>query len=132
MSEISTHDRFLHGEPVNPELEAMRNGREADQTDAKPANVGTTTRDTERPLTRPERLELKELIEMPGWGIYQRLLEKTTLVHQKYAIAKSQDDPLENREEIATAWAYLKMFRRAHHEMVEVANAEVKQLENEQ
>jgi hypothetical protein len=66
---------------------------------------------------------------MPGWEVFQRLTEKATAMHQRRAIASSQDDPLSNRDQIATAWAYFQLYRRAIEELAAMVNVEVAGLE---
>jgi hypothetical protein len=131
-SNLSTHEKFLRGEPLTPELAAVREGRDPE---AKPRPAPAERRahdDPERELTRVERLDLKEFWEMPGQKLYLRIAEKAIHFHQKRAISLSQDDPLANRDEVASAWAYVKMFRQVVAQLEVVVNAELAELENEQ
>jgi hypothetical protein len=132
MAELTAHEKFLRGEPLTPELEAFRDGREpAPAADAAPRPRHAFD-DPDRPLTRSERLDLKEWREMPGWELFRRLIERATSVHQKRAIAYSQDNPLTKRDEIAAEWAYLNLFRRAANELETLVDGEVAELEKTQ
>ena len=71
------------------------------------------------------------MAEMPGWELFLLLGQKAVRLHQNYAISKSQDDPLANRDEIAAAWAYLKLFQRAVLELGTIVNAEIAELEKQ-
>jgi hypothetical protein len=131
-SNVTAHERFLRGEPLTPALAAVREGRDPEtMRPPKPAPERRAFDDPERELTRPERLDLKEFWEMPGQKLYQRIAEKAILSHQKRAISLSQDDPLAKRDEVANAWAYVKMFRRVIAELEVMVNTELAELENE-
>lgn len=128
----TAHEKFLRGEPLTPELAAIREGRDT-ETKPRPAPVERRTYDDlERELTRPERLDLKEFWEMPGQKLYLRIAEKAIRLHQKRAISLSEDDPLTNRDAMANAWAYVKIFRRVVAELETIVNGELGELENEQ
>jgi len=128
----TAHEKFLRGEPLTPELAAVRDGRDA-ETKPRPAPAERRAYDDpERELTRPERLDLKEFWEMPGQKLYLRIAQKAIHFHQKRAITLSEDDPLTNRDEVANAWAYVKILRRAVAELEVVVKAELAELENEQ
>jgi hypothetical protein len=129
MSELTAHEKFLMGIPLTDELAAVRDGREeqpkAATSPRRPQN------DLDRELTRAQRLELKEMVEMPGWELFLQLAEKATRAHQKYAIAKSQDDPLANKDQIAAEWAYVKLFQRAVLELGLIVTTEIAELEKQ-
>lgn len=128
----TAHEKFLRGEPLTPELAAIREGRDP-ETKPRPAPAERRSfDDPERELTRPERLDLKEFWEMPGQKLYLRLTEKAINFHQKRAISLSQDDPFTNRDEVINAWAYVKIFRRVVAELEVVVKTELAELENEQ
>jgi hypothetical protein len=132
MPDLTAHEKFLRGEPLTPELAALREGRDP-ETRPRPAPAERRAYDDpERELTRPERLDLKEFWEMPGQKLYLRIAEKAIHFHQKRAISLSQDDPLTNRDAVANAWAYVKVLRRAVAELEVIVNTELAELENEQ
>jgi len=131
MADLSAHEKFLRGEPLTPELKALRDGRDAPSFALPSAPERKAFDNPTREFTRAERLDLKEFKEMPGWQLYLRIVERTMLFHQKRAISLSQDDPLTNRDQIANAWAYCSMARRVAAELEAVVNAEVGLLENE-
>lgn len=131
MSELTAHEKYLQGIPLTDELAAVREGR-----DERPKPSATAPRraygDPDRDLTRAERLDLKEMAEMPGWQLFMQLAEKAARLHQKHAISKSQDDPLDNKDEIAAAWAYVNLFKRAVLELGTIVSAEIAELEKQQ
>lgn len=131
-SDLTAHEKFLRGVPLTPELAALREGRDAETAIPRPAPVERRAfDDPERELSRPERLDLKEFWDMPGQKLYLRLAEKAIHFHQKRAITLSQDDPLANRDDVANAWAYVKIFRRVVAELEVIVNTELAELENE-
>lgn len=133
MSDLTAHEKFLRGEPLTEELAAVRDGRDSETPKPRPAPAeGRAYGDPERELSRPERLDLKEFWEMPGRKLYLRIAEKAIHFHQKRAISLSQDEPLAKRDEVAIAWAYVKMFRRVVAELDTIVKAELDGLENEQ
>ena len=133
MDQLTAHEKFLLGKPLTPELAALREGRDPVETKSRPAPVERRAYDDlERELSRPERLDLKEFWEMPGQKLYLRMAEKAIHLHQKRAISLSQDDPLTNRDEVANAWAYVKIYRRLVAELEAIVNTELAELENEQ
>ena len=130
MPELTAHEKFLQGIPLTDELAALRDGRD-EQPKPSPAAQKKAHGDLDRELTRAQRLDLKEMAEMPGWELFLLLGQKAVRLHQNYAISKSQDDPLANRDEIAAAWAYLKLFQRAVLELGTIVNAEIAELEKQ-
>lgn len=131
MADLTKHEKFLRGEPLSADLAALRDGLDT----APPPRAAPPARkaydDPNRPLTRAERLDLKEWFELPGWQLYLRLTERTSLFYQKRAISLSQTDPLNNRDTIAHAWAYSNMARGLAAELEAMVVAEVGALENE-
>ena len=130
--QLTAHEKYMRGDPLTPELEAYRDGREPKAEEPVAPAARHAFDDPDRPLTRGERLDLKEWREMPGWELFQRLIERATLMHQKRAIAYSQDNPLTNRDEIAAQWAYLNLFRRATAELQAMIDKELIELEDAQ
>jgi hypothetical protein len=129
---MTPHEKFMAGVPLTDELAAVRDGRDQPEPKPRPAPVERRAYDDpERELSRPERLDLKEFWEMPGQKLYSRIAEKAIHLHQNRAINLSQEDPLKNRDQIANAWAYVKMFRRAIAEMELIVSGELAELENE-
>jgi hypothetical protein len=133
MPDLTAHEKFLRGEPLTPELAALRDGRDPETTRPRPAPAERRAHDDpERDLSRAERLDLKEFWEMPGQKLYLFFAEKAIHFHQKRAITLSQEDPLTKRDEVAVAWAYVKIFRRVVAELEVAVNMELAELENEQ
>jgi hypothetical protein len=128
-------EKYIAGQPINEELKALREGRLPEISPflvtgipeaAQPAPGGD-----KRPLSRSERIALKELRDGPSWPVIQFLLKKATLLHVDSATLLSQDDPLGKNEEIAQLWAYVKMFKRAHSEFNLLVEAEISELDAE-
>ena len=133
MAEMTPHEKYMAGEPLNDELAALRDGREKGfyEQPAIPQNLRVITGgDVGRDLTKAERMALRDTRNGPGWPVLVRLLEKTSHIQEKSAIASSQTDPLGNKEAIANNWAYKAMFDRAQIELQMLVEAEVKQLED--
>ena len=128
----SAHEKYLRGEPLTPELAALREGRDPESTTPRAPAERRAYDDPQRELNRPERLDLKEFWEMPGQKLYQRISQKAVYFHEKRAIALSLDDPLSNRDQVANAWAYVNMFRRVVAELEVIVNTELAELEKEQ
>lgn len=130
MSELSSHEKYLQGIPLNSDLQKLSEGRDPQPTPAsKPQKRSTETID--RPLNRRERLDLKEWKEMPGYEVFLRLAENTVRMHESHAISMSQNDPLANRDSIANAWAYVKVLRQAVSSLELVVENAVAELEKE-
>ena len=127
--EMTVHEKFMRGEPLTEDLAAIREGRDPQPATRSAAPERKAWDDPARELSRAERVDLKEWKEMPGWELFLRIAEKSVQAHQKRAISLSQDDPLNNRDAIAEAWAYVKIFRRAVVELENVVTAEVAELE---
>lgn len=132
MADLSAHEKFLRGEPLSPELKALREGRDAPSFAPPKAPERRAYDDPGREFSRPERLDLKEWREMPGYELFLRLMERTLLSYQKRAISISQDDPLFHRDEIANAWSYCTVARKLAAELEATVNVEVEKLEQEQ
>ncbi len=133
--EMTNYEKYLAGIPLNEELETLREKLEGVVSVETPEPfslpVSESFHDIERPLTRAERLDLKEMRASAGWGILERLLEKTFQIHKKSAICISQHDPLHSAKEISEAWAYVMLFQRATREMDMIVSAEITQLDAE-
>jgi hypothetical protein len=136
MNELSAHEKFLRGIPLNPELEALREGRQQELPGAVQDGLAGLQRapfeELERALTTQERLHLKEIRQEQGWPVLQRLLERACKIHVERAILLSEADPLANGNAIGQAWAYVEMFKRAMAEMNLLVEAELRELELEQ
>jgi hypothetical protein len=132
MPDLSAHEKFMLGEPLNEDLKAIRTGTEVKPASKPQPAERRSIDELDRELTRVERLDLKEFWEMPGQKLYLRIAEKSINFHQKRAISLSCDDPLNRRDEIANAWAYVKVLRRVVVELQATVMLELAELENEQ
>jgi hypothetical protein len=131
MPEPTAHERFLTGQPLNDDLMEILSGREPKAATRAATVERRSIDDFDRELTRVERLDLKEFWEMPGQKLYLRIAEKSINFHQKRAISLSCDDPLNRRDEVANAWAYVKVLRRVVAELQTVVMMELGELESE-
>ena len=128
MADLTAHEKFLRGEPISPELRALRDGGSAPSLVDPAPSERKAFDDPTRKLSRSERLDLKEMQEMPGWKLFLRIAERTIFFHEKQAISVSRNNPLRNKEEVSEMWAYHSMLRRAISELESVVNAEVDEL----
>jgi hypothetical protein len=117
----SNHEKYLAGVPLNPELEALKEGR-APEFGMGLASViaqepAARITDAERPLTAEERAALRELRQGVGWPVLQKLLERATLSHVRAATSLSEDDPLAKKDEIAQAWLMVKVWKQLRIQM---------------
>lgn len=126
--------KYLAGEPLNEELAKLKAGEqtEAEEGAGQQLAARAPLEDADRHLTTAERLDLKEIRALPGWGVLWRILERSCRIHDKSATMQAQNDPLKNADAIARAFALAQMYRRAKSEILATVDAEVKELENEQ
>jgi hypothetical protein len=124
--ERSSLERYMAGEPLTPELAALRDGQQVQLSGDGVRPAAPVVENADRELTRAERAHLRELRLAPGWPVLQRLEEKIFQMHQKGAITTSQSDPLRNGESISQEWAYVTMIRRAFGELELLMQAEIK------
>lgn len=122
-------EAYLQGTPLNEELRELRDG-------VRKPEVSEEVRrrffgNPENPITRGERVALKELMATDGYPVLARLAEKIALRNESSAISSSKVDPLQNGESIARAWAYTVMTRRALTAFFSEIEAEVKELDKE-
>jgi hypothetical protein len=84
-------------------------------------------------ITDGDRRDLQEMIELPGWKVFQRIQQKALAEHRADAISRSeQNDPLTRAEVIATRWAYAGIYKAVHAEMNYRVNLELKTLREKQ
>ena len=131
-SELTPLEKYLAGVPLNPELAALKDGRTEEPGAAQETLRRAPVEEPDRELTTAERMDLREMRILPGWPILARLLEKTCRIHEKAAIILAQGDPLKDRDAIAEAFGYAKMYRRAKGELELMVDAELAELELEQ
>jgi hypothetical protein len=103
---------FHAGIPLNEELRRLRAGVLDEPPDAAPETPGPwAPEDVERPLTESERIDLKRLLQEPGWRVLARLRKKALRLMEQAAIVSSQNDPLRNAEKIAVGWANFAVYK---------------------
>lgn len=131
---LGRYQSYLSGEPLNDELAAIRQGKVVLMENRDPVAHPQTgaIEDAERPLSRAERLELKEMRLSDGWPVLMRLLQKRFQTLRKAAINMSQNDPLGNAGEIGKSWAYVTLYQRAKIDMETLLDEELKALMEEE
>ena len=128
-------EKFLNREPLNDELAAIREGKiSLVETPVEPVaapRVGVIE-EPNRELTRPERLELRELRQSEGWPLLMRLLLKRFLALEKAAITVSKSNPLANAEGIAQKWHYVGVYKQVASDMELLLEEELAKLKEEE
>jgi hypothetical protein len=131
----SNLEKYLKGEPINEELAALKEGRLPETEPFRlPGHdqVGNQSTGAQNaPISRADRVNLKEMLMHPGWPVLHRLLEKATLRQQESATLLSQNNPLANAQPIAEAWAYVAIYKRAHEDLDLLVEMEIKALDEE-
>ncbi len=119
---------YLAGRPINEELAALREGRILEAEQPK-----VTTEEPPAPgrITRRDRLDLKELVALPGYRVLHRLIENATLEAQKRANVIAEDDPIGKAAELAQVFAYVKMRRLVLSHLIAEVKEELAKLEEE-
>jgi len=130
---LTNYEKYLAGEPLTEELAELRRGD--DQAHRKSltgileafaprAQAGGE----DRPLSRDERLALKEAQQAGGVTTIIRLLHMSLRAKIEAARIDSEIDPLARSAEIGRSWAYVAIYRRICLEiegMITVAIAEL-------
>jgi len=117
---LDDFNKFLRGEPLTPELEALAKGDEPQAT-TQPGDA--------RPLDNDDREHLKRLRLEPGWPVVLRLWNRDIQQAEHQAKGISLDDPLGNSKQLADAWAYVAMLHRSLNRLVALIESEVQQIE---
>jgi hypothetical protein len=128
---ISNLEKYLAGLPLNDELAALRDGRGADAEPVIPPWLPGMApgRDEDRDLNRDERETLREAKIAGVFTVVGKLQRKALKIHTQSATIESEIDPLRFPQDVASQWAYVKMFRRAIAEMGMLVEAEIGKLE---
>ena len=114
MSALTNHEKYLAGEPLTEELEALKRGETPAEAVMQPEGLtgqGSAV-DIARAISREDRIALREMRQGAGWPVLQRILQKIVYSEEQMTITISQEDPLGNKEEIANHWAYVALFKR--------------------
>jgi hypothetical protein len=132
----TAHEKYLAGEPLTPELAAIREGRDEptvlDKLMERVTGAGEGDQGIrERPLTRSDRAELRDLRNSAGWAIFLMLQKRAAKLHQKTAISQSEGGEL-RPDAMAEEWAHVRIFKRACQEMTALVEAEILELEAEE
>lgn len=136
MAEKSNLEKYLAGEPLTPELAAIRDGKDEptvwDQLIEKVSRAAETDQATrDRPLTRADRAELRDLRNSPGWAIFLMLQKRAMRTHQRTASEQSESGEL-RPDAMAEEWAHVRIFKRACQEMSLLVEAEIAELSREE
>ena len=126
---LESLQKYLAGEPLNPELQALRDGKAVESDPQEDIRTRAPIEAADRELTRAEQQLLRQMRILPGWPVLARLQEKTCRIHEKAAIILAQGDPFADREKIIEAFAYSKMYRRACNDLMLSVEAEMMKLE---
>lgn len=130
-------ERYLAGEPLNEDLAAIRDGRQIESEDSTPAwakqfdSIASAGEGREPDLVRGERIELKFMREQTGWAVFLRLQKRAIEARVSQARLLSEQDPLDNRDKVAQAWALVSMYRLACEQMILAVEQEIQKLEDE-
>ena len=133
--DLSSYEKYLNGEPLNDELAAIRQGKVSlieQPVEKEKAQKVSAIDEPMRELSRPERLDLRELRQSDGWPVLMRLLQKRFHVLEKAAITISQSDPLRNAQEVAERWAYLLMYKQVNFDIATMLDEELAKLRAEE
>lgn len=67
-------------------------------------------------ITDYEREQLKELIQHPGWPVYEKIVDGFLAAVKAGTEVNSLNDPLTNKDQLANMWAYYKMMVMIKHQ----------------
>jgi hypothetical protein len=131
MAETTNLEKYLAGVPLNEELAALREGRAVDAEPPAAWQRPAAADNEDRELTRDERELLREAKANGTFTTFMRLQRKALKIHIRSATMESETDPLRFPQDVASAWAYVKMFRRAIGEIGMLVDAEIAKLEGD-
>lgn len=125
-------DKYLHGIALNEDLAKMMAGDPEPEAPERARAPRQEIGDIERPLTFTERERLRRTINTPGWAVFTRLLERALRRREQAAIVSSQEDPLGNRDKLATDWAYMALWKEQTSAILKMIEAEMLVLQTEE
>ena len=121
--------KYLAGDPVNEELANLKAGRLPDLFQESQAVAGALRMpnfapgDPEAPLTREERIALRELRLSPGWPVLHKLLERAAATYRRAAILLSETDPL--AKDLADLWLSVKLSKELSNRFMYAVAVEI-------
>ena len=126
--------KYLRGEPLNEELAKVRAGHYADsellqiaqQIDEDPV---LAIENPEKPLTRDERVALKEIRIAPGWPVLIKVMERLLVAQRRIATSLSEADYKVTGEELASAWLPVQIWKKLIVQMNYAVVMEIEPLE---
>ena len=129
VAEAATNlEKYLAGVPLTEELAALRDGRPEEMETPVLWRHQASADDADRELTRDERELLREAKANGTFTTLMRLQRKALKIHIQSATMESENDPLKTPQDVANAWGYVKMFRRAIAELAMLVDAEIAKL----
>lgn len=131
MSEKTTFEKYLNGEPITEELRILREGGPPAVPWPTPEAPWAPVISDDAPLTRMERELLREARANGVLATLTHCAKRALQRHIQSATMDSENDPLARSGEIARQWAYVAMYRRAALELEQLIDAEIKVLEGE-
>ncbi len=125
---MSDLERYLKGEPLTPELAALKRGEE----DEAPVPVERVHlrdfRDFDI-IDDDDREHLRRLSLEPGWAVLLKLLDNDIRKSEDAMKVLSMTDPLADPPRLASGWADVAKMKAIRQRMVQLIDEEVKKLE---
>jgi hypothetical protein len=122
-------DLYMRGVPQTDELAALQRGEEPQAAAAEVAETAKATAFPHSEITDEDCEHLLSLKLHAGWAVLLKLLDKNIREQEHRAIAISEDDPLLNRDKIASNWANVSALKRMRNLAVALVDAEIAKLE---
>ena len=117
-----TLEQYLGAEPLGEPLTEEPSDADSDSSVSQPPPFNT------RAIDNDDREHLRRLKLEPGWGVMLRILDNDIQHEENAAKVLSTIDPLGNREQVANAWAYIAMERRARDRMIWLIDEQIQRL----
>jgi hypothetical protein len=123
--------RYLQGEPLTEELEALRAGRIPEPPMRRLGSEAAQlpAEGVSRPLTRADRVLLRELRASEGWPVLIRLFKRAVDREEKTAIVNSKVEPLTRANELAALWARVAIYEKLAAEAEALVDGELEALD---
>jgi len=137
MPEATNFEKYLAGAPLNEELAAIRRGEEPQPNPLAAIFENLAPRqlpmsDDDRPLSKEERLSLREAAQAGAVTTLLRLMRKSLRAKIQTATMDSENDPLGRAAEVSQQWAYIVAFRRATVEIQGMIQGAIAEQEKEE
>jgi len=119
-------EKYLKGEPLNPQLAALMAGEDEEEPAANSAPIARESTPLTEPLTDDDREHLRRLLLEPGWRVLMQLLDTDIGRKEDAAKRQSLSDPLS--ASLNAVWADVAYAKKAKSHIVALAEAEVEKL----